>query len=212
MGCGTSQLWQCLEEVHLLRSAGQISMCQIQQLAECTWLNEYRNVQQNSIEKLDLLEILKSKGLWVSFMFSCTADETLTKKSPYRRKGRTAIYNYYWLQRNISKLCNKDTLCGNWREIFSQATPAVLIVHSTSLSACVAMFISKGTGLEGHDTTCLCLIIDPGCTSRTNKCFELQHCIYDSNMALTQPWAVNKWCKEYPSLFNCFLGWIWCLP
>lgn len=143
MGCGTSQLWQCLEEVHLLRSAGQISMCQIQQLAECTWLNEYRNVQQNSIEKLDLLEILKSKGLWVSFMFSCTADETLTKKSPYRRKGRTAIYNYYWLQRNISKLCNKDTLRGNWREIFSQATPAVLIVHSTSLSACVAMFISK---------------------------------------------------------------------
>lgn len=69
--------------------------------------------------------------------------------------------------------------------------------------------LPKRTCLEGHDTTCLCLIIYPGCTSRANKCFQLQHCKYDSNMALTQPWAVNKWCREYPSLFNHFLGWIW---
>lgn len=66
----------------------------------------------------------------------------------------------------------------------------------------------KGTGLDGHDTAGLCLIyiIYPGCTSRTNKCFQLQHCKYDSNMALTQTRAVNKWYREYPSLLQILSG------
>lgn len=65
----------------------------------------------------------------------------------------------------------------------------------------------KGAGLEGHDTTdpYLIDIIYPGCTPRTNKRFQLQHCKYDSNMALTQPRAVSKWYGEYPSLFSYFL-------
>lgn len=107
------------------------------------------------------------------------------------------MYIFYWLQQNISnpncatKIYYMETEGKFSVKLFLQFWLRILL---SWLPAWQSSF-TKGTGLEGHDTTGLCLIhiTYPGCASRTSKCFQLQHCKYDSNMALTQLQAVYKW-------------------